>query len=181
MECPIRHCETEFGQGKDDNKMVAKILDVSCTAEGLDPRGRVSDAWIKIEGPVAGARVGEVGLCSREVGKWKSQWVTDSHFAGLLEPSQNQWDKPSQNCTFATLVQGEGSSRCILDVPLALCRSPAAEVAIGDHVGLLLISTSTALVVKPATKPGAFVRVGYFKRQTTDINFFKPTSPVMLV
>ncbi|KAL2067178.1 hypothetical protein VTL71DRAFT_1602 [Oculimacula yallundae] len=75
-------------------------------AERLDPRGQVSKAHIKIIGPFSTATVAELGFCSGEIG-WNSQKVTDGPWAAVLEPSQNQWAKPEQNCTYATVEQGE--------------------------------------------------------------------------
>lgn len=181
MECPIRHVETEFGEQERDTQLVANILDASCVPEGLDPRGRVSNAYLRIQSPVAEARVTEIGFCSRNL-EWNPLHVTIGPFSEVIEPSQNLWEMPEQHCTFATLQQGTMSEQCFLDVPLALCRSQPAEVVVGDWVGLLLISSTTALVLKmAAAKPGAYVRVGYFKPRETGWRFFNPSEGLVLL
>ncbi|KAK0113582.1 hypothetical protein ONS96_014438 [Cadophora gregata f. sp. sojae] len=180
MECPIRHVETEFGEGKNDNQLCATILEASSVLEGIDPRGRVFSASMKIHGPFSTAWVTEIGFYSREIG-WNSQIATAGPYAAVLEPSQSQRDKPEQNCTYAIVEQGNLKGRCFLDVPLALCRSKPAEITVGDEVGLLLMSSTIALVLRPSVQPGAFIRVGFFKREDAQWKLFYPTEGILLV
>jgi hypothetical protein len=61
------------------------------------------------------------------------------------------------------LKNGDNEEHCYLDVPLALCRTNPAEVAVGDTLTCLVISSRTALVLKACGEvPGIYTRVGIF-------------------
>jgi Heterokaryon incompatibility protein (HET) len=164
MEAPIQHFETEFSLNQWSAKPIAKIIGVSCTAEGLDPRGRVAGGYLRISGPMDTIRVVDVGLCEQPRSVEETlRRITLKNRPTLADPTLDPLFERDKLVTYATLRKGELEARAYLDCPLALCRSEPAEVAVGDNVIGLVVSSRSCLILKeiPDT-PGAYRRVGYF-------------------
>jgi hypothetical protein len=141
---PIDHVEDDFYRFDSSARHVAKIIASSCKPEGSDPHGRVVNGYLRIQGPVLTARVTSIRLDNRADVDWR---------------------------TYAMLRKGRMQGECKLDVPLALCRAEPTEVAVGQLVTCLLISTYTAMVLKPVdATPGAYQRVGLFKISSLDVD-----------
>jgi len=163
IEAPIQHVETNFYKTTHSSVLVAIIEEVSCTPEGLDPRGKVSSGYLRILGPRLDVQVTEVGFRHRDMA---------AHTIPAL-PGTSMEDLVSEGirtregfvyCTYATLRNSENEAHCYLDVPLALCRTQPAEVAVGDTLTCLKISSRTALVLKACGEvPDTYTRVGIFQ------------------
>jgi hypothetical protein len=111
------------------------------------------------------ARVTEIGICEREgshaeeMQKKLAQIKLDA-----IDPSLSRQDSSRDLCTYATLQRDGKEGRCYLDVPLALCRIEPAEVAVGEELTCLVISSSTIMVLKPVPNtPSTYTRVGLFQ------------------
>lgn len=153
IEAPIYHVETDFYKYSSSPEHVATVVSARCKPEGMDPRGRVVSGTLKIRGPIVTAQVTEIGLCESETDR----------LTKLISINKPKVEKPKV-CTYATLKSTKHEGRCFLDVPLALCRTEPTEVVVGQIVTCLMISTTTALVLKPVpATPGAYYRVGVFK------------------
>jgi hypothetical protein len=167
IEAPIYHVETDFYKYPSSPEHVATVASARCKPEGMDLRGRVASGTLKIRGPIVTAQVTEIGLCES-----KTDRLTE-----LFSFNKPKVEKPKV-CTYATLKSTKHEGRCFLDVPLALCRTEPAEVVVGQIVTCLMISSTTALVLKPVpATPGAYNRVGFFREGWT----FGPQDTVVIL
>jgi hypothetical protein len=168
MEAPIRHIGSDAVNVPFNAKLEAKILDVSCTAKGADPRGRLRDGYLRIQGPGCIAKVTHIGICEREAWGHEAylQKMVDGNLGtidrALLDPEQ------SRLCTYVTIRRGSGAEKeqahCYLDLPLVLARDNPAEVAVGDEVVCLVVSKQLILILRPSrTVSGVFYRVGVLR------------------
>ena len=69
VEAPIRHTKKDFYKTKHSTTCIAEVIDASVTRVGIDPRGRVSDGYLRIQGPMREVRVTAIGICEREGSK----------------------------------------------------------------------------------------------------------------
>jgi hypothetical protein len=166
VEAPIRHVEVEFSKAIHSPKLFAKIINASCSPEGLDPRGRVSSGYLQIQGPRVDVQVTEIGFRHRDM---SAQSFSERSMDMLVTlrsigpPTGLRTQEELALCTYAMLKNGDNEEHCYLDVPLALCRTNPAEVAVGDTLTCLVISSRTALVLKACGEvPGIYTRVGIF-------------------
>jgi hypothetical protein len=166
MEAPIRHLGSYSLQCPFEAKLEAQILEVSCTPEGSDPRGRVKNGYMFIKAPACFAKVTHIDFC--EPPKWGlafSLKVLAQTSPDTIDRSLIDHNEPSL-CTYATLeIEGQ-ETRCFLDVPLVLARQDPAEVVIGGDVLCLQVSQMLGLVLRPMkTTSGSIVyrRVGILR------------------
>jgi hypothetical protein len=153
IESPIRHVETEFYKSHHSAIFLATVISAHCTPEGRDPRGRVSNGTLKIRSHTVTAQVTGISVDEPEMDE-----VTK------MTSAMNPRPKGDKAITFAMLKTASGEGRACLDVPLALCRSEPAEVAVGQKVICLAISNTTGLVLSPVTgRPKTHVRVGIIR------------------
>jgi Heterokaryon incompatibility protein (HET) len=165
IEAPVKHIEKDFYRTKFSARYVAKIMDASTTPTGLNPRGRVTGGYLRIQGPMGEARVTAIGTCEREGSAAEEMQKTMAKIRpDSIDPSLSHQDSDHDLCTYATLQRDGKEGRCYLDLPLALCRVEPAEVAIGEELMLLVVSSITIMVLKavPDT-PGSYTRVGLFR------------------
>lgn len=165
VEAPIRHIEKDFYKTKHSAICIAEVIDASVTLVGVDPRGRVSDGYLRIQGPMREVQVTAIGICARE----GSQMDEFKKTSALISPdaidlSLSYRGTMEDLVTYATLQSGNLEDRCYLDIPLAICRSEPAEVTVGQKLTCLMISSSVIVVLKavPDT-PGSYTRVGLFQ------------------
>jgi hypothetical protein len=142
VEAPVEHIgelSSEYENGIYGNtEMAADVVSASCTPEGVDPRGRVVDGYLMIQGPVIRCRVTAVR-------------VRD-------DPGPHE----SDSCAEIRLRALVGE--CHLDVPVSLARQRPAEVVPNQELALLRISTGVALVLAAMVDiPSAYQRVGIFR------------------
>ena len=184
IEAPIRHVEVEFSKTIHSPKLLAKIINASCSPEGLDPRGRVSSGYLQIQGPLVDVQVTEIGFRHRDM---SAQSFSERSMAMLVNlrsigsamSSRTQEDLAL--CTYAMLKDGDNEEYCYLDVPLALCRTNPAEVAVGDTLTCLVISSRTVLVLKAYGEvPGIYTRVGIFLPNSESWSFWDSGSIVIV-
>lgn len=165
IEAPIRHVEKDFCRTKFGVNYVAKIIDASATPEGLDPRGRVTGGYLRIQGPMGEARVTAIGIIEREGSPAEQMQKTMARIRpDDVDPSFSYRERNKDLCTYAKLRRDNMEGRCYLDLPLALCRREPAEVVVGQEVTCLVISSTTIMVLKPVPEtPGSYTRVGPFQ------------------
>lgn len=163
MEAPIQHFETEFSLYKRSARLLAKVIDVSCSAEGLDPRGCVTGGYLRITGPRDVVQVIEIGLCDQPLSHAEVIRKSNLETGRMLADSTlDPFSETDKLVTYALLRKDNLEARAYLDCPLALCRSEPAEVAVGDIVTCLLISDTSCLILKPMPERlGVYRRVGY--------------------
>jgi Heterokaryon incompatibility protein (HET) len=142
VQGPIQYLSELSRYGRESNEdsqyNLATVLSVACTPEGRDPRGKVVDGYLKIEGQVTSATIDGFGVRD-EAGNGESD-------------------------TYAYICRGKLKSQCSLDIPLALVRTAPAEVKFDEKVVILRISEFAALVLSGIEDaPGAYRRVGIFK------------------
>ena len=162
IESPIRHVETDFYRTEHSPKMMAKIIEAKCIAAGQDPRGRVSDGYLRIEGPTLDVEVTEIGLRPREMDNTTQNAMRERELERMVAAGMRE-RQGYASCTYACLSDGAMTDYCWLDVPLTLCVSHPAEVEIGMRVTCLVISSRTILVLKSVReRPDTYTRVGIF-------------------
>jgi hypothetical protein len=176
VEAPILHAVKDFYKTKHSATCVARVIDASITPVGVNPRGRVSDGFLRLQGPMVEVRVADIGICERQ-GSQREQFEKSAAKISpkAIDPSLSYRGKMVDLVTYATLRAGHLEDRCYLDIPLALCRSEPAEVVVGQRLLCIIISSKMAMVLKPVPQTtgstATYTRVGLFKPKTEGWQF----------
>lgn len=173
VEAPIRHTDEGFHKTKHSTTCIAEVIDASVTLVGVDPRGRVSDGYLRIQGPMREVQVSAIGICEREGSQTEELKKTAARISpDAIDPSLSYRGRMEDLVTYATLQSDNLEDRCYLDIPLALCRSEPAEVVVGQRLTCLMISSSVTMVLKAVPEtPGSYTRVGLFRPKTEGWQF----------
>lgn len=164
VEAPIRHIDLVLNNTPHATKFVAKIIAASVTPEGLDPRGRVSEGYLRIQGPMGVAVVTAIGECEREGSEAEEMMKT----MATISPDQIDRGLSPRNsglniCTYATLRRECKQGICYLDVYSGISGIATAEVRVGEEVTLFVVSTEMVMVLRSVPgAPGSYTRVGIF-------------------
>lgn len=172
VEAPIRHRITDFYKTKHSATLVAEITHASVTLAGVDPRGRVSDGCLRIQGPMRRVQVTGIGICERKGSAKEEFQKRVAQISDAVDKSLAYRGKVHDLVTYATIQSGDLEGRCLLDIPLALCRSQPAEVSVGQQLVCLMISSGMSVVLKAVPhSPGSYTRVGLFEPETEGWTF----------
>ncbi|KAK5677194.1 hypothetical protein LTS10_010383 [Elasticomyces elasticus] len=174
VEAPIRHATKDFYKTKHSATCVAEVVDVAVTLAGVDPRGRVSDGFLKLRGPMRGVVVTAIGSCERENSYKDNFPKTAAQISpAAIDPSIARRKPAADMVTFATIRSGKLEDRCYLDIPLVLCRSEPCEVSVGQQLTCLMLSSRMCMVLKAVAQTrGVYTRVGLFKPKTEGWKLF---------
>ncbi|KAK3642958.1 hypothetical protein LTR56_010555 [Elasticomyces elasticus] len=174
VEAPIRHATKNFYKTKHSATCVAEVVNVAVTLAGVDPRGRVSDGFLRLRGPMRGVVVTAIGSCERENSYKDNFPKTAAQMSpAAIDPSIARREPAADMVTFATIRSGKLEDRCYLDIPLVLCRSEPCEVSVGQQLTCLMLSSRMCMVLKAVAQTrGVYTRVGLFKPKTEGWKFF---------
>jgi hypothetical protein len=165
VEAPIRHIELNLDESIHATEFVAKIVAASVTPVGQDPRGEISEGYLRIQGPLGTAIVTAIGECEREGTEAeemiKKMTVTSSdHIDRGLSPQSSG----PNFCTYVMLRREGREGICCLDIYRDPAGTATAEVYVGDEVSLLVISTAMIMALKPVPGvSGSYTRIGIFE------------------
>jgi hypothetical protein len=164
VEAPIRHIDLVLNDTPFATKFVAKIIAASATPKGLDPRGRVSEGYLRIQGPMGVAVVTAVGECEREGSEAEEMMKKmAARLPDQIDRGLSPRDSGPNICTYATLRREGKQGICYLDVYSGNSGTATAEVRVGEEVTLFVVSTAMVMVLRSVPgAPGCYTRVGIF-------------------
>jgi hypothetical protein len=176
VESPIRHMDLTLDDSVHATKFISKIIAASVTPVGLDPRGRVAEGYLRIQGPMGRAMVTAIGECDREGSEAEEMMKLMARILpGGIDPSLSPPPSSQDLCTYAKVRREGKEGICYLDIPRVAGGTEPAEICVGEEVTLLVISTDMVMVLKPVPDVlGSYTRVGIFKPKEKGWSFPNP-------